>query len=345
MARPGDGMGMGGGLGFGGPGGPGGGFGPDGQSLGGPGGDQGLGIAGGGRGGRGGGGGPGGGPGGGGNVFAGGGGGFGGGGRGGGRGPGGRGGPGANGRGQFGNRVNRGRGQQWQLSAFYSLGNSALNARPYSFTAPTLVNGDQVPKAAYANNRFGFSVGGPAEIPHLFRSDKTFWFVNYTGVRSKTGFDQIANVPTAAERMGDFSAAGLPTIYNPATNTPFVGNVIPTNLLNPTALALLQYIPLPNAISTRSNYQLIGANPANNDNLQVVVNQTVTSKDRLTANVSFQDSNRQTTQTFGFKDPGNGLGLNSSLAYYQSQPDQQSHLFAQPQYQSPAFLLLEYHRY
>ena len=320
MTRPGDGMGMGGdGFGrggFGGPGGPGGGFGQfgDGGGPGGPGGPggDGGGIGGPGGGGRGGGGG---------NVFAGGGGGgrggggFGGGGGGRGGGRGGLGGPPrANGRGQFGNRANRGRGQQWQLSANYSLGNSALNARPYSFTAPQLINGEPLPKAAYANNRFGFSVGGPAEIPHLFRSDKTFWFVNYTGVRSKTGFDQIANVPTAAERGGDFSALAQ-TIYNPASNTPFLGNVIPASMLNSTAVSLLKYFPLPNAVSTRSNYQLIGANPANNDNLQVVVNQTVTAKDRVTANVSFQDSNRQTTQTFGFKDPGNGSGLSSSLVY------------------------------
>ncbi len=222
--------------------------------------------------------------------------------------------PSANGRGQFGNRVNRGRGQQWQLSANYSLGNSALNARPYSFTSPTFANGTELPKAAYAANRFGFSVGGPMEIPHLFRSDKTFWFVNYTGSRSKNGFDQVSTVPTAAERGGDFSGIAQ-TIYNPATNSPFTGNIIPASQLNPIATSLLQYIPLPNAAGIRNNYQLIGANPSNNDNLQVVVNQTITSKDRLTANVSFQDRNSANTTGFGFKDPSNGSGLNSSLVY------------------------------
>jgi hypothetical protein len=316
MARNGDGMGMGGPDGLGGPGfggGPGGGFGnnfgADGGGI--PGGD--LGAAGGGRGGRGGGG-PGG-PGGPGGGF----GGPGGGGRGGGGG--GRGGPGggrqqaaANGRGQFGNRINRGRGQQWRLTANYSIGNSALNARPYSFTAPTLVNGEPLPKAAYANNRFGFSVGGPFAIPHLFRSDKINWFVNYTGVRSKNGIDQIANVPTLAERGGDFSGISQ-TIYNPATNVPFAGNIIPTSLISPTASALLNYIPLPNAIGTRSNFQLIGANPSNNDNLQVNVNETLTTKDRLALNLTFQDRNSANLQTFGFRDPGTGSGLSLSLTY------------------------------
>ncbi|HKD05014.1 MAG TPA: carboxypeptidase regulatory-like domain-containing protein [Bryobacteraceae bacterium] len=319
QARPGDGMGMGGpgGFGFGGPGGLGGpgGFGAGFQDNGAIGGDNGGGF-GGGRGGPGGGG-PGGGggfggPGGGGR------GGFGGGGRGGGfGGPGGRGGRGpqmANGRGQFGNRVNRGRGQQFRLTANYSLGNSALNARPYSFTAPQLINGEPVPKAAYANNRFGFSVGGPLVIPHLFRSDKTFWFVNYTGTRSKSGFDKISTVPTAAERAGDFSGVGQP-IFNPATNSPFIGNVIPASQINQTAVSLLSFIPLPNAPGLRNNYQLIGANPSNSDNLQVVVNQNITSKDRLNANVSFQDRNSENVQAFGFVDPSNGSGLNSSLAY------------------------------
>jgi hypothetical protein len=319
QGRPGDGLGMGGPGGFG-PGGPGGFGGPGG--LAGGFGDNAGGDAnvfaggGGGRGGTGGGpggpGGPGGGGGGRGGGGFGGGGGRGGGFPGGGRG--GRGGQAANGRGQFGNRVNRGRGQQWRLSAFETIGNSAVNARPYSFTAPTELNGQEVPKAAYALNRFGFSVGGPFEIPKLIRSDKTFWFVNYTGVRQKNGIDTISSVPTAAERTGDFSGIAQ-TIYNPATNSPFPGNIIPSSQINSTAAALLSYFPLPNASGLRNNYQLIGANPSNNDNLQVQVQQTITTKDRVNVNVSFQDRNSANLTGFGFRDPGNGSGLSSSVAY------------------------------
>jgi hypothetical protein len=313
QSRPGDGFGMGG------PGGFGGGFGPGGlgaASFGdsGPNGPGGLNADGGGLGAGGGRGGRGGGPGGPGGFGGGrgGGGGFGGGGRGG-RG-GGRGGQLANGRGQFGNRINRGRGQQWRLTANYSLGNSALNARPYSFSAPQLVNGAPVPKAAYANNRFGFSVGGPLAIPHLFRSDKTFWFVNYTGVRSKNGFDNIYSVPSAALRGGDFSGIAQ-TIFDPSTNAPFAGNVIPLSRINTTAAALLSFVPLPNATGLRNNYSLIGANASNNDNVQVMINHTLTTKDRLALNVSKQARNSTSVQSFGFKDPGTGSGLNSSLTY------------------------------
>ena len=88
------------------------------------------------------------------------------------------------------------------------------------------MNGGEVPKAAYAANRFGFSGGGPLIIPHLISGDKTFFFVNYTGNRSKNGFDDISTVPTMAERIGNFSALGT-TINFPNTTTPFPGNIDP----------------------------------------------------------------------------------------------------------------------
>jgi hypothetical protein len=325
LPQAGDAVGLGGpGLGFGpgGPGGPGdagnpfgapggaaGDNGPQAALPGGPGGGgPGPGFAGGGPGG----GFAGGGPGGGGR----GGGGFAGGGRGGGRG---RGGP-PNRNVQFGNRINRGRGRQFQGSIFYTFGNSVLNARPYSFTAPTEVNGQELPKAGYASNRFGFSGGGPLSIPHLFSSDKTFWFVNYTGSRSKNGFDDITTVPTAAERGGNFSALSIP-INMPGTTTPFLNNTIPTSMLSQAVTGtsgvpgLLSYIPLPNAPGVKNNYQLIGTNPSNNDNLQVRINQTITAKDALDINFNFQHRNSQNIQAFGFADPTSGYGVSGSLTY------------------------------
>ena len=261
---------------------------------------------------------PGGGPGGGG-AFVGGGGFGGGGGRGGGGGfgGGGRGGGGRGGRNavpnrnlQFGNRINRGRRNQFQGSVYYTIGNSVLNARPYSFTSPTTLSGAELPKAGYANNRFGFSGGGPLVIPHLFSGDKTFWFVNYTGVRSKTGFDDVTTVPTPDERSGNFSGLGT-TLNYPG----IVNNIIPASLLNPAAVALLAYIPLPNAPGLRNNYQVIGANPSNSDNLQTRINQTISAKDGLDVNFNYQHRNSETIQPFGFADPTRGYGLSSGLTY------------------------------
>lgn len=304
QAQPGDALGLGPGLGAFGPGGPGGAGNPFGiqnnpangglpSLAAGPGGGGGGGFGGGG-GGRGGGGG----------------GGF------GGRGFGGRGGRNAvpNRNFQFGNRINRGRRNQFQGNVYYTIGNSVLNARPYSFTSPTTLSGAELPKAGYAYNRFGFSGGGPLIIPHLFSGDKTFWFVNYTGVRSKTGFDDVTTVPTLAERGGNFAGLGT-TINFPGTTTPFPNNVIPATMLNPAAVALLAYIPLPNAPGLKNNYQLIGANPNNNDNLQTRINQTISAKDGLDINLNYQHRNSETIQPFGFADPTSGYGLSSALTY------------------------------
>jgi hypothetical protein len=238
----------------------------------------------------------------------------GGGGRGGGGRGGGRGGNAPNRNFQFGNRVNRGRRNAFQGNAYYTIGNSVLNARPYSFTSPTTLTGGTVPKAGYASNRFGFSGGGPLVIPHISSGDKTFWFVNYTGVRSKNGFDDVTTVPTLAERGGDFSA--LSNIINfPGTTNPFPNNTIPNSMLNPASLALLQYIPAPNAPGVRNNYQFIGANPSNNDNLQTRINQTISAKDGLDINFSYQHRNSETLQQFGFADPSRGYGVSGSLTY------------------------------
>ncbi len=202
-----------------------------------------------------------------------------------------------------------GRGQQFQGMVFETLGNSVLNARPSSFTS-----GVAVPKAGYAANRFGGSVGGPLQIPHIISLDRTFYFVNYTGNRSKNGFDDNSTVPTAAERLGDFS--GISTVINnPTTGLPFTGNIIPPTMLDKAALGLFSYIPLPNAAGTRNNYQLIGANPTNNDNLQTRINQTISLKDGLDFNFNYQHRNSANIQNFGFVDPTLGYGLSSGVTY------------------------------
>ncbi len=326
QAQPGDGFGGPGGFGFG-PGGPGGFGGPGGDFGGGRGGEIG-GPGGGGRGGDFGGGGRGG--------FAGGGpgGGFGGpggpggpggfaGGRGGPGGPGGRagnaGGRGPNGVTAFGNRAGRGRGPQWQASVNYTFANSALNARPYSF-ASTQTNGLAPIKAATATNQMGFTLGGPVMIPKTKLNLKNSrWNLNITGARNRSGVDNISSVPTQAFRNGDFSsllANSVPTIiYDPQTNQPFQNNMIPVSRLNPTALALLNYIPNPTGVGIKNNYQFVASNPNDNTNVNLQVSEPLTTKDRINVNLSHQSRNSDQVQAFGFRDPNSGSGGNMSVSY------------------------------
>jgi hypothetical protein len=248
-----------GGGGFGGPGGGGGqGGGPGGGGPGG-GGPGGGGPGGGGPGG--------GGPGGGGGGFGGGGGGGGGGGRGGGgRGGGGRG--GGFGGGGFGNFRNF-KPNQPHGAFFWTGGNSALNAQPFS------VRGEAQEQPSYAQNQFGLTFMGAPYIPHVIEHDtKDVIFFNLSGQRSSSPFNQYGTVPSTAERVGDLSGLtsqqGAPiTIYDPDTGAPFANNIIPAARIQRQATALLNYIPPPNLPGQFQNYQRLASSESNTTRLGV----------------------------------------------------------------------------
>jgi outer membrane receptor for ferrienterochelin and colicin len=93
---------------------------------------------------------------------------------------------------------------------FEFLRNGSLNAR--NFFAPT--------QDTLKRNQFGGSIGGP------IKKDKLFYFGTYQGTRVRSAAQgMIAQVPTAAERAGDFS--DLPEqIHDPDTDVPFANNFI-----------------------------------------------------------------------------------------------------------------------
>ena len=110
-------------------------------------------------------------------------------------------------------------------------------------------------------NNFGASFGGP-----IVRN-KSFFFVNYEGLRHTRSQTMISTVPTEDEINGMFEMSGA-TIYNPFSSRPnpgfdptrpispsnpqiirdpFPDNMIPENLIDPKAqLFLRKYIPRPN---------------------------------------------------------------------------------------------------
>ena len=303
---------------FGGPGGMGMG-GPGMMGMGGPGGGMGGVIPGGAAGA----GGPGGGPGGGGPGMGGGGGGFAGGGRGGGGfggrgggfGGGGRGGRGG-GRGgnaaAFGN-ARRNRQMQYTGNANFTLDNSVWDAQTYS------LNGQQVAKPAYAASSGSVMFGGPFKIPKLFSGNNGMFMINYQLRRSRNGTSQVGTMPTAAERTGDFSqpiAATPVTIYDPLSGAPFPGNLIPANRINPAALALANYYPLPNAPGYTRNYSTAIRSLSNSDNINTrVMNISVTKKDRLSGGFGYMGSNSTTPNLFGFIDTGTSRSMNANTSW------------------------------
>src|SRR5256884_11228 len=140
-------------------------------------------------------------------------------------------------------------------SAYEFLRNKVLDANDF------FLNKAGLARPPWVQNQFGANVGGPV------LKDKLFFFSGYEGFRQRIGGALTTWVPTAAERTGDFSQIGstnttsvLP-IYDPTTSSncsatnptcrtqfSFGGkaNVIDPARLDPTAVALLSYFPMPN---------------------------------------------------------------------------------------------------
>jgi hypothetical protein len=146
------------------------------------------------------------------------------------------------GRGVRGFNVNKPHG-----SLFYTYDGSALDAKPFS------LNRQPVNKADYNQNRFGATIGGPLNIPHIYNGGtKTFIFGNYTGSRSSNPYDVFSTVPTLDERNGIFGSQQIP--------------------INPISAQLLGFIPQPNLPGTTRNFHFVSAAPSDTDTMFLRIN-------------------------------------------------------------------------
>ena len=122
-----------------------------------------------------------------------------------------------------------------------------------------------VPKARYRYNTLGFTLGGPFYIPGKLNpsKDKAFFFYSLEDWKIKNpGSLWQRNLPTEAERQGDFSSSldtnnQLIVIRDPLANQPFPGNRIPPSRIDRNGQALLNMFPMPNFLDrtiSRGNY-------------------------------------------------------------------------------------------
>jgi hypothetical protein len=117
--------------------------------------------------------------------------------------------------------------------------NEALDARPFGFGEKTLLNINK-------QNDYGFRVGGPVLIPHLYDGrDKLFFHFTYGwyGFRG-AGNNTLETVPLPAFRTGNFADYPAP-IYDPLTGLPFPGNQIPSSRISALSQAIIAHIPAP----------------------------------------------------------------------------------------------------
>ncbi len=206
----------------------------------------------------------------------------------------------------IGNRARR--GSPVNASLFFTLRNSALDARPLS------LNGLDQPKAAYAQSRFGFTFGGPLRIPKVLSSERTFLFLSYFGSLTRNPYSAVGIVPGPAERAGNLSLVDA-VIHDPATRAPFPSNTIPASRIHPIARGLLPYIPPPNQPGQVQNYRYEGAAAQDSHNLSLRLNQTLSRTDRLAGSFNTQSRAGNNLQMFGFRDESSGSGFNVDLSW------------------------------
>jgi Carboxypeptidase regulatory-like domain len=127
--------------------------------------------------------------------------------------------------------------------------NEDLNGKNYFAAAGS--------KPEFRRNQYGLTFGGPVQ------KNKSFFFVDWQGTRSRTGIPRISTVPSLAQRSGIFSSA----IYDPSTPSrlQFPGNRIPSSQFDPIAVQVLARYPLPNRPGTANNYIRTGVEPDDQD--------------------------------------------------------------------------------
>jgi hypothetical protein len=207
------------------------------------------------------------------------------------------------------NVVTRAGSNRYSGTVYEFFRNGALDARnafsPRDETAPD-----------YKRNQFGGSIGGP------IAANRLFFFGDYESTRLREGTTRVTNVPTLAERQGDFSQSLFAAPRDPFFGQPFPGNRIPSFYLNPIGSAIVALYPLPNRNTPFANYVASPDGTDDVDQFDGRLDHTFPGASRLTARYSFSD--RRLLEPFGgagFSSlPGFGnqvdrRGQNLSIAY------------------------------
>jgi hypothetical protein len=151
--------------------------------------------------------------------------------------------------------ITKGGGRAFHGQAFASKRHEMFNAKRW------IDNRDNNQKDKYRFLLFGGSVSGPIYIPKVFNKEKNklffFFSQEYTRTKANTAVNYY-RVPTAAERIGDFSnyrnsAGTMQPIKDPTTQLVVPGNAFSPSLASPMGAAMLNFFPLPNRCDLSNN--------------------------------------------------------------------------------------------
>jgi hypothetical protein len=210
------------------------------------------------------------------------------------------------------NLITKGGSNQFHGAGFEFLRNDKLNATDF------FNNRAGQPKPISRYNNYGFNFSGPV------KKNRAFFFWSEEWRRERRGLVPPLQfkVPTAAERVGDFSgvlAPGDSVPHDPFTGLPFPGNKIPANKLSPAGLAILNFFPLPNASGT-NNFVFSPIEPVN------------TRQDSIRGDINISKNwnllVKYTNETWTHLNAGGNFWGDTGFPTISSDWDQPSHSFA-----------------
>ncbi len=162
---------------------------------------------------------------------------------------------------------------EWHGGAFTFARNGILNANDF------FANRSGSARPDMHRYQYGGTLGGPIIIPKLYNGrNRTFFFFGFEETKEADNAVETDTVPTAAERIGDFSAPGIPTIYDPTSahtdaggtlvRNPFQNNKLLPSQLSPIGMNAINYFPLPNTGgpgALTNNYVIAGTSKTDDD--------------------------------------------------------------------------------
>jgi hypothetical protein len=161
-------------------------------------------------------------------------------------------------------------------SAYEFVRDGKLNARNHF--APR-----NEPAPDYNRHQFGGSLGGPLARNH------TFFFVDYERTHLREGVTKVTNVPTLAERTGDFSRTLFNRPFNFLFGQPFTDGVIPSAFQSPIGRAIAALYLAPNRATPFANYVSSPTLRDDIDQADARIDQSFAGGATLTARYSLSD--------------------------------------------------------
>ena len=183
-------------------------------------------------------------------------------------------------------------------------------------------NRQGIKKGINTQNDFGFTVGGPVYMPHLYHGkDKTFFFVAYEGFRFRTGGFSKISLPNENFRKGDFSALCLTgftggicndvdpspphntthQLYDPTTHVAIPGNLLANDPnFTPSAVMTKVFALLPptdGSLQDNVKDRTISSTTANL--IDVKIDHNITEKHRISGGFDFDNTKTGGTSVLG----------------------------------------------